>query len=146
MRFFRFQRAAGGHANDCDMLVAKLPIAQLSSKSVLFRQLGFAIPLDVDKDVDQMADHALKTYFSQKGWTSRLLSDGFSWRAFGGHILIERFGSGPALHEVTEDDVQLVEKLESQLAEAGLTFTVPPSSHFSCFSAENYTEYFRTTT
>ncbi len=141
LKYFRFFRAVGGHANDCDRLVIKIPLQQGLSQSNLFRKLGFDIPAAAEKELDRIRDQYLHTHLSQKACRSSLFGPGFHYHGFDGALFIEKWGSGGPL-DVTDEDVAVAAAFETAIDGQGLKFSMPPSKLFNCFCEEHYPEYF----
>lgn len=154
LRFFRFCRAAGGHANDGDTLEAALGFRDLDELHALCRGLGFSLtPLPPDEPqpvVGQSYSGAdfgrfrtpIDDYrlWEQPGRKELAGVSVFLW-VHAGKLRLSLSGDDDP-YEVTEADVEKAKRLEVLLEPLAQAIVDPPNDSDRCFHPGRYPRFF----
>jgi hypothetical protein len=147
MRFFRFCRAIGGHANDGDMLLAALRVESEADLVAVAAALGIALrelPADTPAPVpgriyrgDELARFPSRIdghpRFEQPGTITLAGVRCFAW-VFPGRLELQLSGAAGDGYEVTEEDVRNAVTIEAAMAPVADRVIDPPLKGERCFT------------
>ncbi|HEY5372119.1 MAG TPA: hypothetical protein VIK01_00470 [Polyangiaceae bacterium] len=143
MRYFRFHRAIGGHANDGDELLCALRSRDDADVSEIFTELGIPV-----REVDaQEVDSALRAgrpnrYGANNQWLSRIAQPGtivISGVSVSVYVRAEQTelslsGASGDYFQVDELDVHNALRVETAMAGVANRVVLPPRAGEHCFS------------
>lgn len=154
LRFFRFCRAIGGHANDGDSLETALGFRDLEELHALCKELGFSLtPLPPDEP-QLVVGRSYSGAELAKFRTA--IHDYPSWEAPGrkeiGGVTVSLSVNGGKLYltlygeddpyEVTEADVERARRVEAVLEPLAHAIVDPPIESERCLSPSRYPAFF----
>ena len=153
LRFFRFCRAIGGHANDGDTLEAALGFRDLDEMHALCRGMGFALtPLPPDEPQPvRGASYGFADFSKFRSpipgyplWEQpgRRVIGGVDLHlsVHDGQLNLTLMGAEP--YEITDSDVDNAKRVEGVLAPLAHAIVDPPTKSDLCLSPRLYPAFF----
>jgi hypothetical protein len=145
MRYFRFQRAIGGHANDGDELLCALRSGNDADVVEIFSELGIPV-----READaQELDSALRAgrpnrYGASNQWLSRIAQPGqvvIAGASVNVYVRAEQTelslsGAAGDYFEVSQLDVDNALRIEAAMAGVANRVVLPPRAGQHCFSVQ----------
>jgi len=101
LNYFTYKHAIGGHANDGDSLIWKLPFENTDDLMLKLHKLDIAIP-----ETDTIFNFYGYTFFANEKIYLTIQNN---------QILIEVFGGNGDLYSVSEVDVEVCKRIERNL-------------------------------
>jgi hypothetical protein len=149
MRFFRFCRAFGGHANDGDQLLAALRVETEADLLAVSTQLGVVlrtVPIPTPAPIAG-ARYTIAEFsefptpivpfprFEQPGWV-RIAEVACSVWVSPGRLELTLQGAAGDPYEVTDQDVENAVKIETLMAPLAERVIDPPRESERCFTKD----------
>lgn len=151
LRIFRFVEALGGHANDGDMLFARLPYRSTLEMEHIFDVMGLQVRKHAEEPERRIPGQAYTMeemdripalipatrWWEQFGWTQVTGEPVFVWST--GEAVVLTISDG---YVVTPKNVASAEKVEAVLHKANVAWIDPPEETPRCICPKYHPEYF----